>query len=96
MQTGTSRDGRRRSFSRYQLQQAVGLAPNSVSFLHAVGAENSPAKKKKQVVVWRWVDFVCAALKPGPTISGRKSDLAMGQAAGEGAGKGCAELLGDS
>lgn len=52
--------------------------------------------KKKQVVVWRWVDSVCAALKPGPTISGRKSDLGMGQAAGEGAGKGCAELLGDS
>jgi len=47
-------------------------------------------------VVGRWVNFVCAALKPGPTISGRKSDLAMGQAAGEGAGKGCAELLGDS
>lgn len=49
MQTGTSRDGRRRSFSRYQLQQAVGLAPNSVSFLHAVGAENSPAKKKNRL-----------------------------------------------
>lgn len=49
MQTGTSRDGRRRSFSRYQLQQAVGLAPNSVSFLHDVGAENSPAKKKNRL-----------------------------------------------
>lgn len=56
MQTGTSRDGRRRSFSHYQLQQAVGLAPNSISFLHAVGAENSPAKKKNRL--WFGVGWI--------------------------------------
>lgn len=67
------------------------------------GVENSPAKKK-EAVVWVWMDF--CILEPGsapehsPTIAcaglSRGNDVGMEKAKGEGGGKGDAEPLCES